>query len=307
MTFRAVLDTLDVLGRPDVRGGDVAEHLAPYGVEVEVETVRGADAATDFVSCLVPGVDADRPTLGIVGRLGGLGARPEQIGLVSDADGAIVAIAAAAQLGLLATLGERVAGPVRVHTHICTRARTRPHSPVPLMRSPLPLDEMMAREVHPSMAAVVSVDTSRGNRYVNRRGLALTPVAKEGWLLPVPDPLLDLMSWVTGELPVTMPLATSDITPFGNGLGHVNSIMQPATVTTAPVIGLAVTAETAVPGCATGATNVPDLDAATRFCVEVAKSFTAGTCPFYDATEWQTVLDTYGSAARPQPRRPLVW
>ncbi|WP_254171499.1 DUF1177 family protein, partial [Clostridioides difficile] len=40
----------------------------------------------------------DAPTLGILGRLGGIGARPEVIGFVSDGDGALVAIAVAAKL-----------------------------------------------------------------------------------------------------------------------------------------------------------------------------------------------------------------
>ena len=33
----------------------------------------------------------DAPTIGLLGRIGGLGARPERIGYVSDGDGALVA------------------------------------------------------------------------------------------------------------------------------------------------------------------------------------------------------------------------
>jgi hypothetical protein len=139
------------------------------------------------------------------------------------------------------------------------------------------------------------VDTTRGNRLVNRRGVAITPVAREGWLLPIPDALLDILSWVSGELPVTLPLTLQDITPQENGLPHINSIMQPATVGTAPVIGVALTAQTTVPGCATGVSNAADIDVATRFCIEVAKRFTAGDCAFHDEVHWQALQRRYGS------------
>ena len=47
------------------------------------------------------------PTLGIIGRLGGLGARPERIGFVSDGDGALTAVACGMKLGKMARPGTR--------------------------------------------------------------------------------------------------------------------------------------------------------------------------------------------------------
>jgi hypothetical protein len=217
------------------------------------------------------------------------------VGLVSDADGAITAVAAALKLADMARQGDLLPGPVRIHTHICPGAATRPGTLVPMMRSPLPAREMMRREVHAHMAAILSVDTTRGNRLVNQRGVAITPVAREGWLLPIPDDILDILGWVSGQLPVTLPLTTQDITPQENGLAHINSIMQPSVVGTAPVIGVALTSQTVVPGCATGASNVADIDVATRFCIEVAKRFTAGECAFVDEANWQALQRRYGS------------
>ncbi|MFK7828654.1 MAG: DUF1177 family protein [Congregibacter sp.] len=89
-------------------------------------------------------------------------------------------------------------------------------------------------------------------------------------------------------------LATQDITPYGNGLDHVNSILQPATATSAPVVGVALTAEIAVPGCATGATREIDIEAASRFCIEVAKGFGAGACGFYDPANFKLLMKLYG-------------
>jgi hypothetical protein len=130
---------------------------------------------------------------------------------------------------------------------------------------------------------------------VNHRGFAITPTVKEGYILRVSDTLLDIMRIVLNEPPGVLPITTQDITPYGNDLHHINSIMQPATATIAPVVGVATTASTPIPGSATGANQVFDLEMAARFCIEVAKSFTAEECPFYDEEEFSRVVSLYGS------------
>jgi len=57
---------------------------------------------------------------------------------------------------------------------------------------------------------------------------------------------------------------------------------------------VAVTTETAVPGCATGANHEVDIEEAGRFCLEVAKAFTEGNCRFYDEGEFKRVVELYG-------------
>jgi hypothetical protein len=144
------------------------------------------------------------------------------------------------------------------------------------------------------MDAILSVDTTRGNRLVNRRGFAITPTVKEGWILRVSDSLLDLQAWVSGRLPLVLPITNQDLTPYGNDLFHLNSILQPSTATTAPLVGVALTAETTVPGCATGASSPVDVEEAVRFCVEVAKAFGHGACQLYDPDEWARIVERYG-------------
>lgn len=292
---------IELLSSAHVTGEAVAEQLRALGdCRVQVTPVARDGAATDFLAIEIPGLDADAPRLGLVGRLGGIGARPAVSGLVSDSDGAVVVLAAAAKMLDMARNGDAMPAPVLIHTHICPRAGTRPQHPVPMMRSPFAMREMMAHEVSARMDAILSVDTTRGNRLVNHRGVALTPVARQGWLLPIPDLMLDLLGWVSGQLPVTLPLTTQDITPYENGLPHVNSIMQPAIATTAPVLGVALTAQTTVPGCATGVTNAWDADVAMRFCIEVAKLFGQRKLPFVHEEHWQQLQTRYGSLAHLQ-------
>ena len=72
------------------------------------------------------------PTIGLLGRLGGIGARPERIGFVSDGDGALAAVALAAKLLDMQNKGDVLDGDVFISTHICPNAPTAPHDPCPL-------------------------------------------------------------------------------------------------------------------------------------------------------------------------------
>ncbi|MGW7684372.1 DUF1177 domain-containing protein [Kribbella sp. NPDC054772] len=301
MPWREVLDLYDLLDDSAASGEGVAAWLRKNGVDdVRVTTVQGNKGSTDFVRAVIPGsrgrtVGGDAPTLGVIGRLGGLGARPERIGFVSDGDGALVALAVAGKLGRMLLRGDQLPGDVIVATHVCPDAPTRPHDPVPFMDSPVELGAMNDHEVEPAMEAVLSVDTTKGNRIVNHHGFAISPTVKEGWILRVSEDLLEVASQVTGRLPAVLPLTMQDITPYGNDVYHVNSILQPCTATSAPVVGVAITTETAVPGCGTGATDLASVESAARFCVEAAKSYGAGAVELFDPADFDRLTSRYGS------------
>ncbi|WP_432879229.1 DUF1177 domain-containing protein [Kribbella sp. CA-245084] len=301
MAWREVLDLYDVLDDAAASGEAVAAWLRERGVDdVSVTTVKGGKGSTDFVRAVIPGsrgrvAGGDAPTLGVIGRLGGLGARPERIGFVSDGDGALVSLAVAGKLGKMLRRGDQLPGDVIVATHVCPDAPTRPHDPVPFMDSPVDVGAMNEHEVEPAMDAILSVDTTKGNRIVNHHGFAISPTVKEGWILRVSEDLLDLASQVTGRLPAVLPLTMQDITPYGNDVYHVNSILQPCTATTAPVVGVAITTETAVPGSGTGATDLASVESAARFCIEAAKTYGAGECSLFDPTDFERLTTRYGS------------
>ena len=300
MAWRQVLDAFDVLDSAYADGDRVADLLRRSGVaDVATARVEGPRGSTDFVKALIPGsrgkvAGGDAPTLGIVGRLGGLGARPERIGFVSDGDGALAAVACAMKLGAMRQHGDVLPGDVIVATHICPDAPTQPHDPVPFMGSPVDMAQMNRQEVDERMDAILSIDTTKGNRIINLRGFAISPTVKQGYILRVSEDLLDLIQHTSGRLPAVFAITTQDITPYGNGLFHVNSILQPTTATSAPVVGVAITAEVPVPGSATGASHLDDVEGAVRFCLEVAKAFGAGTCRLYDEQEFARLCELYG-------------
>lgn len=300
MLMRQILDVYDLLDRADASGALMEDYMRGLGAEdVVVTPIEGPKGHTDMIRITIPGVKGkisggDAPTLGVLGRLGGLGARPEQIGFVSDGDGALAALAVAAKLLDMRRKGDRLEGDVVVCTHICPDAPTSPHKPVPFMGSPVDMATVNRHEVDGRLDAILSVDTTKGNRVINTRGFAISPTVKEGYILRVSEDLLDVMQTTTGKLPYVFPLTTQDITPYGNRLFHLNSILQPATATDAPVVGVAITTEAPVAGCATGATHFTDIEEAARFVLETAKAYGRGLCQFYDTEEFARLKARYG-------------
>jgi len=274
--LKQVIDVMELLDDANITGEKVATLLKEHGLtDITIKEIKGAEGSTDFIKIRIPGKNGKTrggkaPTLGVIGRLGGIGARPEQIGLVSDSDGASTALSVAMKLADMQRKGDQLQGDVIVATHICPDAPIKPHEPVPFMGSPVDTVTMNKHEVDLEMDALISIDTTKGNRLANWRGFAITPTVKEGWVLKVSKDLVDIMEWVTGELPKICPITTQDITPYGNGLDHINSI-------------------------STGASHPTDIEAAGRYVIEVAKQYGKGLCCFYDVDEWETILEKYGA------------
>lgn len=304
MLFKHLMDLYDILDSPTASGTAAAAYLRGIdpSCDVETYTLKGSDGSTDMVKIHIPGTQGksgggSAPTIGLLGRLGGLGARPERVGFVSDGDGALVALACAAKLLDMRVKGDLVVGDVFISTHVCPHAPTAPHKPVPFMGSPVDMAAVNREEVTADLDAILCVDTTKGNRIANARGFAISPTVKQGCILRVSETLLDLAETCTGRRPNVFALSMTDITPYGNGLYHLNSILQPCTATDAPVVGVAITTETIVAGCATGATRLPDLDEAGTFMIEAAKAFGRGECSLYDPDEFALFQARYGSMA----------
>jgi len=295
------MEVMDMLDDPSINGEKIVELFEDTNnCEASYQTVEGDQGSTDFVKILIKGTNGkssggDAPTLGIVGRLGGIGARPKRIGFVSDGDGAAAAVATALKLQSMSVRGDRLEGDVYITTHICPHAPTEPHEPVEFMGSPVDILTMNQYEVLPEMDAVLSIDTTKGNKVFNHRGIAISPTVKSGYILKFCDDLIRIKEMTTGQLPVTFAVTTQDITPYGNDVYHINSILQPAVATDAPVVGVAITAESVVPGSGTGASHEVDVAQAVRFSIEVAKEYTGNKIEFYDDAEFERLEKLYGS------------
>lgn len=306
MLLKEVLDIYELVDSAYTSGELLKNYFLSLGAQdVAVKTIEAEKGSTDFIRIRIPGLrgrssGGQAPTLGILGRLGGLGARPSKIGMVSDGDGALVALAVAARLLNMKRSGDSLEGDVVISTHICPDAPITPHEPVDFMGSPVDTALVNKEEVSGELDAILSVDTTKGNRIINHQGFAITPTVKEGYILRVSEDLLDRMERVRGDYPAVLAITDQDISPYGNGLYHINSIMQPSTATAAPVVGVAITTKAAVAGSATGASHFSDIEMAGRFCLEVAKDFGQGRCDFYNREEFHRIKALYGSKAHLQ-------
>lgn len=299
--MKQIIEVSDILDSAEVDGKDVGSFLAESGVEdITIETLSAEGGKTDVVKVLIHGrigktVGGKAPTLGIIGQLGGIGARPEVLGLVSDADGAIVALAVSMKLAASAKRGDVLEGDVIITTHIAPDAPIRPHDPVPFMISPVPSKDLLRHLVDDNMDAILSIDATKGNRVIKTEGFAITPTVKSGWILKVSDDLIDIYERVMGKSVAVVPITMQDITPYGSGVYHINSIMQPWIMSSSPLVGVATTANVPVPGSGGGANYVYGIEGAARFCVETAIAFTADSCRFYDDEEFDILVEKFGA------------
>ena len=214
MLYKQLIELFDILDSPKASGAQVVEYLNSImpGCKAETYPLEGPKGHTDMVRIMIPGKNGKTNggtarTIGILGRLGGLGARPEQLGFVSDGDGAITALAVAAKLLDMQKKGDFLEGDVFVSTHVCPDAPTTPHDPVPFMNSPVETWQVNKEEVTDALDGVLVVDTTKGNRIINYRGFAISPTVKEGYILRVSENLLDIMQTTTGRLPQVFALS----------------------------------------------------------------------------------------------------
>jgi len=133
--FNHVIESVELLSSPSVTGDVVADLVGGRGAtEVRVTTVE-EKSRTQFIRFTIPGSrkagGKTARTLGLIGNLGGVAGYPEIRGLVSDADGAVTALAVALRLLDSRAMGESLDGDVIVSTHICTTAPTIPHEGSP--------------------------------------------------------------------------------------------------------------------------------------------------------------------------------
>ncbi|RTF43393.1 DUF1177 family protein, partial [Serratia marcescens] len=85
MSLQQTLQVFELIDSAFVSGQDVVDLFAPYPA-IRASTLRaeGPKGGTDFVRIEIPGsagkfAGGAAPTLGIIGRLGGIGARPTRI------------------------------------------------------------------------------------------------------------------------------------------------------------------------------------------------------------------------------------
>ena len=101
MLIKQIIEVFDLLDDSRVNGQKVKDFLLSIrpDTEIEVKPLKGPTGVTDMIKIWIKGSEGKKsggnaPTIGLLGRLGGIGARPEMTGFVSDGDGALCALVA---------------------------------------------------------------------------------------------------------------------------------------------------------------------------------------------------------------------
>src|SRR5699024_708326 len=165
MSLKYTMEFIESLDDPTINGRKVCQLFNGFpNCEATYQTIQEDKGQTDFIKILIKGEQGkkkggDFPSIGIIGRLGGIGARPSRKGLVSDGDGAIAALVAAKKLAEMNSKGDTLLGDAYITTHSCQAAPTEPHNQVEFMGSP---GEMATRNIHealPKRSAIIFLNT----------------------------------------------------------------------------------------------------------------------------------------------------
>ena len=131
MLLKQLMEVYDILDDSKASAEGVAAYLRGIRADanIEIKELSTEKGSTKMIKIRIPGtngksVGGTAPTIGLLGRLGGLGARPEMTGFVSDGDGALVALTLAAKILDMQNKGDTLEGDVFISTHVCPDAPT---------------------------------------------------------------------------------------------------------------------------------------------------------------------------------------
>lgn len=301
MSFKSAMKVYDVLDSAYVEGETIVKmFLAEGAEEASSERLQGEDGFTDIVRIFLKGKKGKSsggtaPTLNLAGSLVGVGARPATIGIVGDGDGAIVVLAAGLKFLDMKKKGDGLEGDIVILLNIIASCTSEPTEPIASMYCPVNFWHMKDKFIDKNADAILDVNVTRSSNIIHKKGFAITPTVKEGWLLRTSDDALFVMQQVTGEMPAVLPLTMQDLTPTRNGVRHINDIGALPEGITSPCIGVALTSTVTVNAGGSGMTNLTEIEPAIRYCIEVAKNYGRGKFSFYCQEEFDKLVKMYGS------------
>ena len=286
MILKSLIDVLELLESRDPVS-KIEERL-----KGRVEYSKKSIGDVVYIKALYRGKGKGR--VEILGRLGAIQVKGEK-GLVSDADGAIVALTTLFELLNLKEKGIELDIDVSFVTNISLDAKLIPHKPFNFMVPLIGLDEALKEEVDPEAKLILSVDSTKGNILAKYDDFAITYVIKDGYILKPKDEVIEIYNRVTGHEVYFVPLSTGDLTPLDFNVYHISTLISPWLYSEAPVLGIATVSRQVIPGYVTGVLNINMLEHASRFCLEILKYVEKGGS-VYEESELKELKERLGES-----------
>lgn len=307
MSLYQTLTICNLIDNYHVNGQDVVDLFSQYpGIIPSTHRVMSSDGMIDFVRVVIPGKNGklrcgQAATLSLVGRCDRYQSHQVHKPILPATDGAVVSLTCALKLAEMQSKGQFLAGDVIVTTRLYPDGFLLPHESVDFIHSATDIETMNEYEIDQTADAFLSIGIQKDNQILKHNCYAISPTVKQAYILSISKDLLRIMEQSSGLNATTFPVTTLDITPYGNGVDHFNSVLQPAIATDAPVVGIIISADEKSES--TYVRNEVDISTVVKFIIQVAKEFGQGTCSFFDYYEFALLKSLYGSQSHLQMRK----
>ncbi|AWR93790.1 DUF1177 family protein [Acidianus brierleyi] len=260
------------------------EECKKYGIELQEKKIGD-------VTFVKAKIGKGKRKAEILGRLGAIRVS-NHYGIVSDADGAIISLTSMIEW---AKNYSEIEGEAIFSTNISLDAKLIPHKPFNFMVPLVGLDDALRLEVDKEAQFLISVDSTKGNRIAKYNDFAISHIIKDGYILKIPDEIIDIYEKVTEHEPYFVALTSGDLTPMEINAYHISTFLSPWLYTESPILGLATVSKYPIPGYETGVQNVTMLERASRFSIEVLKYYFSGG-DIYSEEELSSLKNVLGES-----------
>ncbi|AWR96854.1 DUF1177 family protein [Acidianus sulfidivorans JP7] len=265
MIMKTLLDIIEILESKNPISA-LEEECKKYDIELQEKRLN------NNVIFIKAKIGKGKKKAEVLGRLGAIKISDRK-GIVSDADGAIISITSMIEW---AKNYSEIEGEAIFSTNVSLDASLIPHKPFNFMVPLVGLDEALKLEVDNDAQFIISIDSTKGNRIAKYNDFAITHIVKDGYILKVPDEIIDIYEKVTEHEPYFVALTSGDLTPMEIKAYHISTLISPWLYTEAPVLGVATVSKYPIPGYETGVQNITMLERAARFSIEVLKYYFSG-------------------------------
>lgn len=289
-----IIELADLLSQNDFGSNELVDYLKSVGpADAEIQLVHTVDSSIEILKVIIKGTEGafsggTRPTLGIVSQLSNCKSTIEGIGCIDMNAGVFSVLVAAYELLHITKTEGGILGDVMFAVFIGSDV-------TPKLRALISFLSDNSFGISQHMDAVLSVGTSKFFERENDGSIAVSPTVKEGYILKISDDILDVFSRQSNQAIEALTITQQDIIPTEKGMTQRTNLLQPSTKTSAPVVGISIGSSAALSNEDGRVVSLKDIGRIATGCLDIARSYGANECVFYDEEEFTELRVSYGN------------